>query len=104
MRVAQALPPPPPGGRGWAPPLHRLHSSSMLSALGAAPSPAPGAPPSLAWPGLAHGAAHNSAQGAAPVQAPHSAPAALAPESRKRVYQHAMEDGELPGLPPGAIG
>lgn len=64
--------------------------------LGAAPSSAPGAAP-----GLAHGGVPSSAQ--PPLPPPRSAPVALAPDSRKRSYQHAMEDGELPGLPPGAL-
>ena len=79
--------------RGWLPPLHRLHSSSALSALASAPGLALGAP--------------NQAPGA-PNQVP-GAPAhplaragSTASESRKRSYAAAMEDGELPGLPPGA--
>ena len=84
---AQALPL-PPGGRGWAPPLHRLHSSSALSALVGAPSSAPGA---LGMPSQAPGA---------PLHPP-LRPGAAAPESRKRSFAAALEDGELPGLPPG---
>ncbi|KAK9845360.1 hypothetical protein WJX81_004380 [Elliptochloris bilobata] len=81
--LAQALPPPPPAGRRWPPPLHRLHSSSALSALSGPPTLAAGAPVQPA------------------LQPPPLREAALAPESRKRSFQAAMEDGELPGLPPG---
>lgn len=88
---AQALPP-PPGARGWLPPLHRLHSSSALLALASAPGLAPGVP------ALAPGAP-NQAPGAPPH--PLARAGSTASESRKRSYAAAMEDGELLGLPPG---